>query len=72
MAFLYGFAGINIVLNEAHLANIVIKKDLRNQGIGTKLLSHLMEKAKEICVSITLEVNEHNTYAILLYEKFRF
>ena len=61
----YGFAGINIILDEAHLANIVTKKDLRNKGIGSKLLESLIEEA------ITLEVNEKNTSAISLYKKFR-
>ena len=67
----YGFAGINIILDEAHLANIVTKKDLRNKGIGSKLLESLIEETKKTCKSITLEVNEKNTSAISLYKKFR-
>ena len=28
-----GFAGINIILDEAHIANIAVRKDMRNLGI---------------------------------------
>ena len=67
-----GFAGIKFLLDEAHITNIVTKKDMRNLGIGSKLLENLIEKAKENCSLITLEVNEKNTSAIALYKKYGF
>ena len=37
-----GFAGIKVILDEADIMNIVIKKNYRNQGIGTLLLENLI------------------------------
>lgn len=68
-----GFAGIKIILDEADIMNIVIKKDFRNNGIGSLLLDYLISYSKSINLkTITLEVNEINIPAIKLYEKFDF
>lgn len=68
-----GFAGIWISVDDIHITNIVTKKDLRNQGIGKKLLEHLIMVSKEKNLSsLTLEVNEKNIPAICLYEKYHF
>ena len=67
------FAGIWISIDEAHVTNIVTKKDLRKNGIGSTLLEELINLSKTLnLVSITLEVNENNLDAIKLYEKFGF
>ena len=68
-----GFAGIWIAIDEAHITNIVWRKNFRNKGIGSLLLKELIN----LCItlnlnSITLEVNSNNLPAINLYEKFRF
>lgn len=68
-----GFAGIWISIDEAHVTNIVTKKDLRKNGIGSTLLEELINLSKNLnLVSITLEVNENNLDAIKLYKKFGF
>lgn len=68
-----GFAGIWISIDEVHVTNIVTKKDLRKNGIGSTLLEELINLSKNLnLVSITLEVNENNLDAIKLYEKFGF
>ena len=67
-----GFAGIKLLLDEAHITNIVTRKDKRNLGIGSKLLEFLIVKAKESSSLITLEVNAQNKAAIHLYEKYGF
>lgn len=67
-----GFAGLNFVLDEASISNIAVRKDMRNQKIGSKLLLELINKAKEKSSLITLEVNIKNTVAIHLYEKYGF
>lgn len=68
-----GFAGIKIILDEAEIMNIVTKKDCRNQGIGKLLLNRIILEAKNINIrKINLEVNENNTIAIHIYEKFGF
>ena len=67
-----GFAGLNFILDEAHIANIVVKKDKRRLKIGSKLLEALIKKASTTSSLITLEVNEKNIPAISLYKKYGF
>ena len=68
-----GFAGIKILMDEADIMNIVVKKDSRNQGIGGLLLKELIDLSKKLnLTSITLEVMEENYSAIHLYRKFGF
>lgn len=68
-----GFAGFKIIVDEANIMNIVVKKSFRHNGIGSILLEHLISYAKDKNLkTITLEVNEHNLSAIRLYDKFNF
>lgn len=68
-----GFAGIWKVLDETHITNIVTKISKRHMGIASKLLEKLIETVKlEKATLLTLEVNETNTNAIKLYEKYNF
>ena len=68
-----GYAGIWQPIDEAHITNIVTKKDKRNNKIGTKMLEKLINIAKERNLKeITLEVNVNNIIAINLYKKYNF
>lgn len=68
-----GFAGFTLIVDEANVMNIVIKKEKRKQGIGSLLLEQLIYIAKELkAATITLEVNSNNVPAINLYKKFNF
>ncbi len=68
-----GFAGLKIIVDEADIMNIVVKKSFRHNGIGSTLLENLISYAKSKNLkTITLEVNEHNLSAIHLYDKFSF
>ena len=68
-----GFAGIWKAIDDMHITNIVTKISKRHSGIASILLEKLIEVSKEETVkSLTLEVNENNTYAIKLYEKYNF
>ena len=70
---LYGYAGIWQPIDEAHITNIVTKKNMRHNKIGTLMLEELIKIAKERKLnSITLEVNINNIPAINLYEKYKF
>ncbi len=53
---------------------IAINPDWRNKGVGTALLQHLIEWAKQtqIIKRIELEVMTHNARAIHVYEKLGF
>ena len=69
-----GFAGYMLILDEADITNIVVRKDMRNKKIATKLLSELLKTLEpmEKIEVVTLEVNENNIPAITLYENFGF
>ena len=68
-----GYAGIWQPIDEAHITNIVTKKDQRNQQIGAQMLEKLIELTKQRHLkSITLEVNANNKPAISLYQKYHF
>ena len=67
-----GFIGIKIILDEAELMNIVVKKDSRNLGIGSFLLKEIIQEASNLKLkNIYLEVNELNIPAINLYKNFK-
>ena len=68
-----GFACLKVIVDEADIMNIVVKKSFRHNGIGSTLLEYLISYAKDKNLkTITLEVNEHNLSAIHLYDKFNF
>lgn len=68
-----GFAGLKFLLDEAHITNIATRIDKRKNGVGSKLLEGLINRAKEeASVLITLEVNTENLPAINLYKKYGF
>ncbi|MBR3324806.1 MAG: tRNA (adenosine(37)-N6)-threonylcarbamoyltransferase complex dimerization subunit type 1 TsaB [Clostridia bacterium] len=65
-----GFIGIKTIMNEVEIMNIVTRKDKRNQGVASSLLSYVIRKIPT--EKIKLEVNEHNINAINLYSEFGF
>lgn len=68
-----GFTGILIVLDEADITNIVVKKDHRGKGISNLLLEKIIDFCIEKQINkINLEVNSANIVAINLYKKFGF
>ena len=68
-----GFLECSIVLDEAELFEIAIKKEFQGQKLSVKLMNYFIDFCKKKNVStIFLEVNIINSKAISLYEKFGF
>ena len=68
-----GYAGIWQPIDEAHITNIVTRKDKRKNKIGTRMLEELINISKNRKLkNITLEVNVNNIPAINLYKKYKF
>lgn len=68
-----GYAGVWIVLDEAHVTNIAISQSYRRRGLGERLLVELIRSAKQYgALSMTLEVRVTNSAAQKLYEKLGF
>lgn len=59
--------------DEINIVSIAVKKEFRNLGIATKLIERAQSFAKKNgIVTISLEVNEKNITAYLLYKKLGF
>ncbi|MBA1204615.1 ribosomal protein S18-alanine N-acetyltransferase [Pseudomonas capeferrum] len=68
-----GHGVINVIIDEAHLLNITVKPESQGQGLGLRLLEHLMSRAYALngreCF---LEVRASNQSAYRLYERYGF
>ena len=68
-----GYAGMWLVIDEAHVTNVAIRKDLRVQGLGEKLMRALIQLAADSgMIWMTLEVRRSNAAAQGLYRKLGF
>ena len=69
-----GFGGIWKSVDDIHITNIVVRKNFRNQNVGSILLANLIDISKNNydINYLTLEVNCNNIAAQKLYEKFGF
>ena len=68
-----GYAGMWLVIDDAHVTNVAIRKDLRGQGLGEKLMRALIQLAADSgMIWMTLEVRRSNAAAQGLYRKLGF
>ena len=68
-----GFVNYYDLYERFEIAYIEVQDKFRHQNVGSKLMDYLIELGKNKNITnITLEVNEENTYAIKLYEKYNF
>jgi len=68
-----GFAGMWLMLDEAHVTTIGVKPELRGQGLGELLFATLIEIAIGVGARrVTLEVRVSNYAAQALYRKYTF
>lgn len=68
-----GYAGMWLIIDEAHVTNIALAAAYRGAGLGEKLVRALMDLARERgALSMTLEVRVSNAKAQSLYAKLGF
>lgn len=68
-----GFCSFWRVVDELHINNLAVLPGLRRAGIGSTLLSFVLNKGVELGAHrATLEVRRSNDPARLLYERFGF
>jgi ribosomal-protein-alanine N-acetyltransferase len=68
-----GYGGTWVLVDEAHVTNVVVSPEFRGQGIGRKLMNEMLVKAREKgAVCATLELRKSNEVALKLYESMGF
>jgi ribosomal-protein-alanine N-acetyltransferase len=68
-----GYAGLWLMVDEAHITTFAVHPRFRRQRIGQRLLQRLFEIADEVGAEwLTLEVRVSNLAAQKLYEKYGF
>ncbi|MDP2916674.1 MAG: ribosomal protein S18-alanine N-acetyltransferase [Dehalococcoidia bacterium] len=73
LQYIMGFIGIWMMADEAHIINIAVREQCRQQGLGELLLIAGLDLAYKLKASImTLEVRKSNVAAHKLYEKYGF
>ena len=71
--FIYGYGILSFGAGEAHVLNICIDRDLRDRGVGRRLLHYLLNQAAKAGMQDAfLEVRPSNPAAIHLYESMGF
>jgi ribosomal-protein-alanine N-acetyltransferase len=70
---LSGYLLLMIMVDEAHLLNIAVRRDVQGTGIGRLLLDHAVTLTRERNLnSILLEVRPSNGHAVDVYERYGF
>lgn len=68
-----GIVLYSIIYERAEIDYIWVDNKYRRHHIATKLLDSVINDVKKAnCINISLEVNEENTAAIKLYQKYNF
>jgi ribosomal-protein-alanine N-acetyltransferase len=71
--YIAGFSGIWMMVDEAHITNIAVRKSYQGKGVGSWLLIATFDLAKKYNASfITLEVRKSNLVAQNLYSQYGF
>jgi ribosomal-protein-alanine N-acetyltransferase len=68
-----GYAGVWIIIDEAHITNVAVHPDFRRQGLGRGLMLEMMRLSIYSGANrMTLEVRPSNTAARSLYQSLGF
>jgi ribosomal-protein-alanine N-acetyltransferase len=68
-----GYAGMQVLVDEAHITTMAVAEQARRRGVATRLLVELLREARARgAASATLEVRVDNTAARALYADFGF
>ncbi len=71
--YVVGFSGIWMMVDEAHITNIAVRKEYQGKGLGGLLIIATIDLTRELKASvITLEVRASNIHAQDLYSRYGF
>ena len=69
----YGIISISRVVQEAHIFNLCVRRELQRRGLGRTMLRHLLRlAATRGATTAILEVRPSNTAACALYHSMHF
>lgn len=72
-ALVIAYAGMWVILDEAHITNVAVAPEYRGQGLGKRMMLCMMRSAVLYgATDMTLEVREHNLVAQSLYRSLDF
>lgn len=67
------YAILSVGAGEGHLLNLCVRPEARSQGVGRRLLQHVIVSAARLGAdTLFLEVRPSNRHALALYEKLDF
>lgn len=70
---LAGYFLVMLAVDEAHLLNISVRRDLHGRGIGRRQLDKVSALSREHgMTSVLLEVRPSNSHALAVYERYGF
>jgi [ribosomal protein S18]-alanine N-acetyltransferase len=73
LLYIAAFSGIWMMVDEAHITNIAVRKEYQEKGIGGLLLLATIDLSIELKAAfVTLEVRASNTVAQDLYSRYGF
>ncbi len=68
-----GYAGLWLMVDEAHITTVAVRRAFRGLGLGKVLMLELMGLARNLGArTVTLEVRQSNAIAIKMYEELGF
>ena len=68
-----GYGLLSVAASEGHILNLCIAPSAQSQGLGTRMLQHLLAEAQKLgAKSVLLEVRISNEGAYALYQRFGF
>lgn len=68
-----GYAGLWLIVDEAHITTVAVDPEMRRKGIGRHVVVEILKLAQEAgMLCATLEVRAGNAAALALYEKLGF
>jgi ribosomal-protein-alanine N-acetyltransferase len=68
-AIVVGYGIMSMGAGEAHILNLCVRADLRNRGIGQRVLAYMLDRARAAgMLDAFLEVRPSNVAAIRLYQ----
>ena len=68
-----GYAGLWLMVDEAHITTVAVRRAFRGRGLGKVLMLAMMGLARDLGARmVTLEVRKSNAIAIKMYEELGF